>query len=963
MKRNHLLALLLSILLTTPMESPAADPADLEPLVDRNPRISTLGFSFVPPPGNGWSEEFSGQTLRYLKKMNPSEGTLFCVARDFHTQQMFPSPDALKELISDKRNPKTIPDRFAKSKASYSLEPGIAPLCVRYQEQYEDRGAKDLNGRPFLVVINNGLICLHPDYPTNAIDILFSYRYPPDNRNDGLISEGEAFINSLKVIRPTHAEAPTETSEKPDFKQSLDLAKKLLAENRIQEAVEAARPVYDLAEEESLISEAEVILRRDGAFVPTPAGAAAVERAVQIVIVPLGKPSLTVLRELKAGLTEKMGMNFVIHPTRQEIGPHDRTYATVYASDVFNGMRQQLGEINFAPVKDALGFGDQPLDSPEDQLQFIDALLASSGTAGRDQREQFAAILAQSGKIKQYDTQRLIKQLIQGFRIYGKAAIKGVLFVTDQDLYEKDGRFLFGAAWPGYGIISYRRFTAAFNNEAPNRPRLIARTLKQALSSANFIFDIPRCNDPQCARAFSPSVKEQDRKSTDLCAVCKERLDLYVKKATRTYKDKPAWGEALRVTAQVYGDMNNLAEALSYIEEALKVWREIGDKRGEALTLLLAAEMCQGQKRFDQALPYEEAALKINREIGDAGWVNRGLMRLGIDLWKLGHNARALACFEEAQDRFQASREGLPMAEAAMHVGLVSWNTGDYAKAISAYEQALVTFRALGSRFNEAALLANSGLVYWNMGEYDKALKRYEESLKVARASGASHAEGYALMEMGSVHKSLGQYGKALDYLQQSLRLYREKGFHTGEIEIHIGEVYLDQGANLDQAREIFTRLNSPIDLGRYYLLIGDYPKALAEFPRSLKDEEVKETPNTNYLLAGYIGMGLSHEGLKDFGNAKSYFRKAIAVIEKMLAKFDGLGQENYLGTKVVGFPMVEPYRGMIRILVREGGTKHIEEARSYANRAKSENLTNVLTSQKLPGKPAKDKALIEQGR
>ncbi|OPY85033.1 MAG: photosystem I assembly protein Ycf3 [Syntrophorhabdus sp. PtaU1.Bin153] len=811
--------------------------------------------------------------------------------------------------------------------------------------------------------MNSGLICLHPDNPTNAIDIFFSYRYLPDNKNDGLVSEGEAFINSLKVIQPTQATAPAETSEKPELKQSVELAKKLLTENRIQEAIEAARAVYDLAEEEPLISEAEAILRQSSSPIPTPAGAAPMERGVQIVIVPLGNPSPTVLRELKAGLEEKMGITFVIHPTRQEIGPHDRTYATVYVRNVFNGMRQQLGEIKFAPLKDALGFSDEALDSPENQLQFIDALLASSGMAGRDNREQFTAILAQSEKIKQYDTQLLIKQLSQKFRLSEKAAIKGVLFVTDQDLYEGNDRFRFGAAWPRYGIISYRRFAAEFNNEAPNRPRLIARTLKQALSSTNFMFDIPRCEDPQCARALSSSLEEQDWKSTDLCAVCKGRLKQHIKNATRTYEDKPAWGEVLRNTAQAYGGMNNLAEALTYIEEALKVWRKIGDKRREALTLLLAAEMCQGQNRFDQALPYEEAALKINRQIGDEGWVNRGLMRLGIALWKLGHNARALACFEEAQNRFYASREELPMAEAAMHVGLVSWSTGEYAKAIPAYEQALATFRALGSRFNEAALLANLGLVYWNVGEYDKALNRYEESLKVARASGASRAEGYALMEMGSVRKSLGQYDKALDYLEQSLRLYREKGFDTGEIEIHIGEVYLNQGANLDEAHKIFTRLNSPINLGRYYLLIGDYPKAVAEFPRSLKDEEVKEAPNANYLLAGYIGMGLSHEGLKDFGKAKSYFRKAIAVIEKMLTKFDGLGKESYLGTKVVGFPIVEPYRGMIRILAREGGAENIEEAHSYAKRVKSENFTNAIISQELLSKPANDKTLTEQGR
>ena len=103
--------------------------------------------------------------------------------------------------------------------------------------------------------------------------------------------------------------------------------------------------------------------------------------------------------------------------------------------------------------------------------------------------------------------------------------IQGYLAITDEDICEGEARWRFGGAFPGYGVVSYHRFTAAFNGEPQDRSRLIARTLKQALSSANFILDIPRCANPNCARAYPHSLSELDRKPTDLCRQCKDALE------------------------------------------------------------------------------------------------------------------------------------------------------------------------------------------------------------------------------------------------------------------------------------------------------------------------------------------------------------------------------------------------------------------------------------------------------
>jgi len=94
------------------------------------------------------------------------------------------------------------------------------------------------------------------------------------------------------------------------------------------------------------------------------------------------------------------------------------------------------------------------------------------------------------------------------------------LGITSVDIYAKDYNFLFGWANRSGGIMSYRRFTAAFNNDIPNQDRLIKRTLMQCLSSVGHIYGIKRCTNPTCARAYPNSLSEHDAKNGTLCSEC-----------------------------------------------------------------------------------------------------------------------------------------------------------------------------------------------------------------------------------------------------------------------------------------------------------------------------------------------------------------------------------------------------------------------------------------------------------
>lgn len=746
-----------------------------------------------------------------------------------------------------------------------------------------------------------------------------------------------------------------------NLQKKINFAKYLQEVNRTKEAIAAAISVYELAEDENLISEAEKILKKSKAEIKAREDNTLTEKNVQIIIVPLGNPNPRIIREIKILLEQKMGIKFVIHPVTKDMGRPDRTYASIFVKDCIEEIRQKLGEAQFSKVKNELGFQDHLLNSQEGKLKFIYALLSRSGETATEARNRFNRLLDESDRHKQYDNSRLLKEITKEHPLYRDSAIKGFLFITDKDIFEGNERFRFGGTIPGYGIISYHRFTSAFNLETQNRPRLISRTLKQALSSANFIFNIPRCENNECARAYPRSLAEHDHKTTDLCAVCLERLNQYIKKSLNEYGEKPNWGLVMEVTAYAYWKMNNMPEALSHNNQALQIWRDIGDQKHRAMALVLFSDIYRSQNLHDKATPYDEEALKAYQELDDIKGQVGCLLRLGIGHWKRGNSTKALSYFEQAQKIFIKTNNRKGIGETAMLMGLIYWSAGEYTKALSHYKQSLEVCKEFGNMGIESSVLVNTGLVYRDLGDYTKALDYYEQSAIVARGNKNKHGEGYALLEIGVVHSTLGNYQKALEYFEQALKFYEESGSHIGEIETHIGEVHLNQGIDLDKALEIFTRLNSPILLGRYYLSVHDYRKALAEFPRSLNHEESKEIPNTNYLLAGYIGMGLACEGLTDYAKAKSYFEKGIGVIEKLRGKLDTSEREKYLEAKADGFPIMEPYHGMIRILLKEKGVGNLKKAFSYAERAKSKTFVEMLAARELKGKSVEDKNIIEK--
>jgi len=217
--------------------------------------------------------------------------------------------------------------------------------------------------------------------------------------------------------------------------------------------------------------------------------------------------------------------------------------------------------------------------------------------------------------------------------------------------------------------------------------------------------------------------------------------------------------------------VSQFREALQSWEQALAIYREIGDRQGEgnALGNLGIAYSDLGQ--YPQAIDLYEQSLAIAREIGDRGGEGNTLGNLGLAYFSLGEYQQAIDLYEQrlAIAREIGDRRG--EGNALGNLGLAYSDLGQYQPAIDLYEQALVILREIGDRRGEGNTLGNLGNAYANLGQYPQAIDLYEQVLVITREIGDRGGEGITLGNLGRLLNGQDQPELAIVFLKASVEV------------------------------------------------------------------------------------------------------------------------------------------------------------------------------------------------
>jgi CHAT domain-containing protein/tetratricopeptide (TPR) repeat protein len=349
--------------------------------------------------------------------------------------------------------------------------------------------------------------------------------------------------------------------------------------------------------------------------------------------------------------------------------------------------------------------------------------------------------------------------------------------------------------------------------------------------------------------------------------------------------------EALQLYQQ--GTAESLRQAIPKFEQAAILYRQAGDKRSEALSLVGLGRVYDLLGEKQTALAFYNQSLPLIQAVEDRGGEAVTLSNIGLIYDHLGEKQKALEFYDRALPLQYAVGDRAGEATNLTRIGNVYDLLGEKQKALEYYYRALPLHQVVGNRDGEATTLNNIGNVYNLLGEKQKALEYYNRALFLRRAVGDRGGEATALTGIGFAYSSLGEKQKSLEFLNQALLLSRAAGDRAGEASIlaNIGAVYDSLGAKqkaLESYKQALPLLQlvgnrdgeaaTLNNMGLVYYSLGEKQKALESYNQALPLLEVVGNRGGKAVILN--NMGLVYYSLGEKQKALEFYNQALPLYQ-----------------------------------------------------------------------------------
>jgi tetratricopeptide (TPR) repeat protein len=231
---------------------------------------------------------------------------------------------------------------------------------------------------------------------------------------------------------------------------------------------------------------------------------------------------------------------------------------------------------------------------------------------------------------------------------------------------------------------------------------------------------------------------------------------------------------SLHRMAVAYRMLSKPDEVLRNEQEALVIWRRIGQKSGLAYSLneMARAQATLGKNK--EAMANFQEALQIRREIGD----KRGLGDTLIDMGNLaddrGDHDGALKMYKEALDLEREIGNESLQAVCLNNIGSVYSEKSQYEDALTYLQQVLQLREKSKVPQDIVDALHNLGEALASMGQYDQAITNYMRALDMRRSINDPHGAALESYGLGAVFDYQGRFGAAVNAKQDALKAFRD---------------------------------------------------------------------------------------------------------------------------------------------------------------------------------------------
>jgi predicted ATPase len=238
--------------------------------------------------------------------------------------------------------------------------------------------------------------------------------------------------------------------------------------------------------------------------------------------------------------------------------------------------------------------------------------------------------------------------------------------------------------------------------------------------------------------------------------------------------------------AEALGAQSDLAiwlglytQARLLAEEALTLHRELGDRHGEAFSLLMLSWVAYIQDDYALGHPLATESLALYQELGDKLGTADVLGLLGI--YSNENYAEARTYLEQSLTLYREIGHLAGVGDRLSDLGILVLRMGDFALARPWLGEGLAIQRSLGERRPTFSLVSLGELAF-HEGNYEQARAYLEEGLAVSRETGEYHFSLWAFVRLGYVALRQGDARRARAIFAESQRQFNEASSKIGVV-------------------------------------------------------------------------------------------------------------------------------------------------------------------------------------
>ncbi|KIO17474.1 hypothetical protein M407DRAFT_32861 [Tulasnella calospora MUT 4182] len=269
----------------------------------------------------------------------------------------------------------------------------------------------------------------------------------------------------------------------------------------------------------------------------------------------------------------------------------------------------------------------------------------------------------------------------------------------------------------------------------------------------------------------------------------------------------------LNELGNMYRKQADYPSALSSFTEALDIYKNHNDKKGQAEMLRNLGDLHRFRHEHTEAMKFYLEALQINADVGDE--TQRAVVLFGLATM---HGLRreygeAVRLYSECLQIYTNAGNKRERATALWGLAEVHRDQAEYSEATNLYSEALQIYTDVGDLRERALTLCGLADVHQFQFEYSEAIILYSEALQILTDVGDHSERALTLWYLAQVHRFQREYSNAGKLYSEALQIWTEIGDKRnrgtslwGLAEVHRAVQEYDEATKLySEAMQIFT--------------------------------------------------------------------------------------------------------------------------------------------------------------